>query len=218
MSKMTLDSILKNYKLSFTQQRRVILEEVYNTDTHMTADEIYLKVKKRMNKVSIGTIYRNLNMLVSLNLIDKLDTSLHSESYYETAKDPHYHIICTKCLKIVDLEHYRALSIEPTAEKISGYKINNHIVEIHGLCPVCKNHQEPINKPEQNMKKTPEKHFPQKTIMTIDDRIKKEINQIYEDNSNKPDKTKQYPRNTYRHSSNKHAKRKFFFGRRNQNN
>ena len=106
-----LDNKLKNEKLSFTQQRRVILEEIEKKDCHLTADEIYFVVKKRMPKVSVGTIYRNLSVLVELNLIDKVKTSLHDESYYEIHSDPHYHIICTKCLRIDDLEHYRALSI-----------------------------------------------------------------------------------------------------------
>ena len=231
MSKTTLDQILKDNKLSFTQQRRVILEEVYNADTHLTADEIYFKVKKRMAKVSVGTIYRNLNVLVSLSFIDKVDTSLHGESYYEASKDPHYHIICTNCLKIIDLEHYRALSIEPTAAKISGYKVKHHLVELHGVCPKCA--------PQENMHNTPEIKIPTITPMTtipkkpIEQKPQQNVNKQYTkpqqtnqpqktqsqrppQQNNQPNTNQQYS-NTKKSFSNKHSKRKFFFGRRNQN-
>jgi Fe2+ or Zn2+ uptake regulation protein len=138
MKNTSLDKLLKDKNLSFTQQRRVILEELENTDSHLTADEVYFKVKKRMPHVSVGTIYRNLSVLVDLKLVDKVDTSFHTESHYEINHDDHYHIICEKCLRIDDLEHFRALSIEPTAEKISSYKILRHSIELIGICPKCK--------------------------------------------------------------------------------
>lgn len=159
MSENKLESSLLDNKLSFTQQRRVILEELNKADTHLTADEIYFLVKKRMSKVSVGTIYRNLGVLTELGLIDKVITSLHEESHYEVHKEGHYHIICLKCKKIDDLEHYRALSIEPTAEKISGYKIKNHLIELHGICQACQGVTKPeIHKDTEN-KETLDSYF-----------------------------------------------------------
>ena len=206
-----LDHKLKTEKLSFTQQRRVILEEVEKKDCHLTADEIYFLVKKRMPKVSVGTIYRNLSVLVDLNLIDKLKTSIHDESYYETHKEAHYHVICTKCKRIDDLEHYRALSVEPTAEKITNYKISNHLIELHGICPVCRNHdslnenysESQINnsKPIAETKISSQIKNP---VLTPNTAVEK--NEIQTQN---PNQTENNSKNLQR--------KKFFFGRRNIN-
>jgi len=184
MSGNKLESSLLDNKLSFTQQRRVILEEMEKADTHLTADEIYFLVKKRMAKVSVGTIYRNLGVLTELGLIDKVVTSLHEESHYEVHKEGHYHIICLRCNKIDDLEHYRALSIEPTAEKISGYKIKNHLIELHGLCQSC---QGTTGKPD--VKK--------------DDEKKETLDSYFGESKSAPTKGSFFPK-----------KRRFFFGRK----
>jgi len=192
MNKISLDLILKENKLSFTQQRRVVLEELYNIDNHLTADEIYFRVKKRMPRISIGTIYRNLTVLIELKLVDKIDTNLHTESHYEFHHDKHYHIICTKCLKIDDLEHYRALSIEPTAEKISGYKIKNHLVELYGICPNCQDNKTPQ---EESIKiPTIESHTPTPQARNSNNNIFKENIQQKEE------------------------RKKFFMGRKDYNN
>jgi len=193
-----LGSNLKNNKLSFTQQRRVILEEIQKADDHITADNIYMLVKKRMLKVSIGTIYRNLNVLVELGYVDKVETSLHSESHYEVHKDTHYHIVCKECLRIDDLEHYRALSIEPTAAKISGYQITNHSVELLGLCPACQKKLSSLPLMSQANAVN--------AVNTVNTLIpNKDVNQVFENNElNKQQKTRSY---------NKRGNRKFFFGR-----
>jgi len=63
-------------KHRMTRQRAVILEEVRrDLDQHMTADEIYEKVRKRLPRISLGTVYRNLEVLVELNEIQKLELS-----------------------------------------------------------------------------------------------------------------------------------------------
>jgi len=230
MENTKLGTKLKHKNLSLTQQRRVILEELEKSEDHLTADQIYFIVKKRMPRVSVGTIYRNLTVLVSLHLIDKLDTSLHKESHYESHKEDHYHIVCTKCLRIDDLEHYRALSIEPTAAKISGYKISNHRIELQGLCPKCKKYAIESNVPEQKNIYTEtlnqtEIKTTEKVITPTQPKMPETQPAIQHtqtphvennhQNSPKQQNNNEIKKAPFQHKS---KKRRFFFGRRNSSN
>jgi Fur family ferric uptake transcriptional regulator len=133
-----LQNILKKHDKFFTSQRKVILEELNKMTSHPTAEELYLQVKKRLPKVSLGTVYRNLQTMEELKLVDKLVLKIQGEARYEIHKQPHYHVVCTKCYSIKDLGSFRSVSLEPTAQKLTGYFPLTHDVTIFGICPACK--------------------------------------------------------------------------------
>ena len=132
-----LQNILKNNDKFFTSQRKVIIEELAKMTNHPTAEELYMKVKQRLPKVSLGTVYRNLQVMTDLKLVDKIILRTQGESRYEIHKDSHYHVVCTKCFAMKDLGSFRSVSLEPTAQKISGYFPLTHEVVIYGICPKC---------------------------------------------------------------------------------
>ena len=127
-------------KQRMTHQRKIILEEVQDETAHLTADEVYEKVRKRLPKISMGTVYRNLDVLATAGLIRKLEPH-YSQMRFDGDLREHYHIICTRCGKISDAD------IEPsdnTIEKLENalgnltrYGIFGHKLEFLGLCPEC---------------------------------------------------------------------------------
>ncbi len=134
----TLQSLLQSKEKFSTVQRKVILEELFESEKHLTADEIFQRVKKKISKISLGTIYRNLQVLEELHLVDRVTFKTLSEALYEVHKDPHYHIVCTECHTVKNLGSFRSVSLEPTAEKMTGFQTLGHDVTVYGICPVCK--------------------------------------------------------------------------------
>ncbi len=123
-----------------THQRQVILEEVRNTHAHLSADEIYARVRKRLPRVSLGTVYRNLDILASEGFIKKLEPG-HPQMRFDGNTEDHYHITCINCGKVEDAPTAPLDESVEGLEKVLGnltrYGIFGHRLEFIGLCPGC---------------------------------------------------------------------------------
>ena len=134
-------------KHRMTKQRRIILEELRKFRSHPTADEIYEKVKKRLPRISLGTVYRNLDLLVSEGLIARLRGD-YPQMRFDPRTDHHYHITCLNCGKIEDAP------IEPVQDPIKNlenvvghltkYGVFGHKLEFVGFCSECLKKQEAL--------------------------------------------------------------------------
>jgi Fur family transcriptional regulator, peroxide stress response regulator len=123
-----------------TKARRAIIEEIAKVYSHPTADEIYGMVRKRIPRVSLGTIYRNLEILSENGVILKLDLAGTQRRYDGTIKN-HYHFRCLGCGQVTDLPVKPLDEVEELLPREMGYKIMWHRLEFHGLCPSCKSTQ-----------------------------------------------------------------------------
>jgi len=119
-----------------TKQRQMILDIVNEHRDHPSADEIYLEVRTRDHKISRGTVYRNLNLLVEDEQIKHV--KLSGADRFDWQKDSHYHMICVGCGKLTDLPiTYRNELDFETAEK-TGYENVIHRTIFEGICSECK--------------------------------------------------------------------------------
>ncbi|SDL39246.1 Fur family transcriptional regulator [Halarsenatibacter silvermanii] len=119
-----------------TKQRKAILEVLKNTDSHPTADEIYEEVKKEIPNISLGTIYRNLNVLEEMDEIMVLDYgSTHSR--FDGCSKNHYHFHCSECEEIYDLDMKVQDELNSSVEDNFPFEVNKHRLEFYGLCPDC---------------------------------------------------------------------------------
>jgi Fur family ferric uptake transcriptional regulator len=124
--------------LRMTKQRQIILEELCKLTSHPTADEMYQIIRKRMPKISLGTVYRNLDILSDSGMIQKVDVG-GTQKRFDGNADLHYHIRCVKCNKVDDINIEPDKSIDERAHKMSGYDILRHHTEFIGICPACRN-------------------------------------------------------------------------------
>ncbi|MFN2367075.1 MAG: Fur family transcriptional regulator [Desulfurivibrionaceae bacterium] len=122
--------------LRMTNQRRVILEELSKIYFHPTASDVYDIVRKKLPNVSLGTVYRNLELLSSCRTIQKLDFG-EPHKRFDGNPEPHYHINCSRCGRVDDAPIELKPELEKEAEKISGYRIDSHHISYNGLCPDC---------------------------------------------------------------------------------
>ena len=122
--------------MRLTSQRKVILEELRKVTSHPTATEIYDMVREKLPRISLGTVYRNLELLSNSEVIQKLDFG-EAQKRFDGNPDPHYHITCSKCGRVDDIHIPLHRELEGKAADYSGYEIHGHHVEFHGICPKC---------------------------------------------------------------------------------
>ena len=119
-----------------TRQRKVILEELLKQNAHPSADEIYQMVRRRMPRISLGTVYRNLEVLANMGKIQKLELSGALKRYdWDTNK--HYHIRCVCCDRVDDAPIAPLNQLENDLYGATVFEIIGHNLEFTGLCPEC---------------------------------------------------------------------------------
>ena len=122
--------------LRMTRQRREIVKELRRATTHPTADEVHRAVRRRLPRVSLATVYRNLEILAERGEIARLE-AIEGKRRYDGNAEAHYHVRCSRCGRVSDV-HIEPLALRTEAlSRASGYKITGHRLEFVGLCPRC---------------------------------------------------------------------------------
>jgi len=124
-------------KFRMTRQRQVILEELGKVSSHPTADEVYDMVRRRLPRVSLGTVYRNLEMLSERGMIQKLELGGTRRRFDGNVRD-HYHVRCVRCGRLEDVPAEPGAVLENALRGVSDYEITGYRLEFIGLCPQCK--------------------------------------------------------------------------------
>ncbi|MCP4106588.1 MAG: transcriptional repressor [Desulfobacteraceae bacterium] len=119
-----------------TRQRKMILEELKKNKTHPSADELYEIVRKCLPRISLGTVYRNLEILSELGEIQKLEIS-GTLKRFDGNPDKHYHIRCINCDRLDDAPIACLNNFESRLSRKTDYKVTGHRLEFIGLCPMC---------------------------------------------------------------------------------
>jgi Fe2+ or Zn2+ uptake regulation protein len=127
-----------------SQQRLVILEELRKLTSHPTAAALYEIVRRRLPKLSLGTVYRNLDMLSRLGMVQRLELS-GGETRFDGRVERHEHIRCVQCGRVDDA---KGLPLDVSLDghhDVGGYEIIDYRVEILGICPQCRGLPPPAN-------------------------------------------------------------------------
>ena len=119
-----------------TRQRQVILEELKKVTSHPTADEVYEMVRRRLPRISLGTVYRNLETLSESGLIQKLEFG-GDQKRFDGNLENHYHVRCTNCGRLDDIPSRQIIDIENAFRNACDYQITGHQLILTGLCPDC---------------------------------------------------------------------------------
>ncbi len=120
-----------------TTQRSIILAEVESYDGHLTAGEIFERVRRQYPTIAYGTVYRTLHLLAEHGLIQEL-TFADQASRFDKRVERHDHVHCTECGIIVDVDVPVALMARHVAEEQSEFTITSHHTLFNGLCRACK--------------------------------------------------------------------------------
>ncbi len=120
----------------YSRQREAIKDYLAQTKEHPTADTVYMHIRKIYPNISLGTVYRNLNLLAEQGEILKINCQDGCDRFDGNPK-PHYHFICSKCGKVMDLEMESIDHINVIAGAGFHGRIIGHVTFFYGLCPEC---------------------------------------------------------------------------------
>jgi Fur family transcriptional regulator, peroxide stress response regulator len=119
-----------------TLQRKTILEILKQTKSHPSADEIYELVRKQLPRISLGTVYRNLEVLAKTGMIQKLELG-GTIKKFDWNPNKHYHIRCLICGQVDDAPIAPLNKLEDKLYGSTVFSIIGHRLEFEGLCPDC---------------------------------------------------------------------------------
>lgn len=117
-----------------SRQRQVVLEELRKVKSHPTVDEVYEAARLRLPRISLATVYRNLESLANEGIIQKLQVS-GSQMRFDGNVEQHSHIRCACCGRVDDIEDGGLVS---WPKNPGGYEITGCRVEFAGICPDCR--------------------------------------------------------------------------------
>ena len=120
-----------------SKKRSAIYEALCNTTAHPSAEQIYTQLKPSIPDLSLGTVYRNLNVLIQDGLIITVG-NVNGEERYDANTSDHPHFVCTKCGRVDDV--FLDLSINKrysNVEELTGGKVKGHALSYFGLCKNC---------------------------------------------------------------------------------
>jgi Fur family ferric uptake transcriptional regulator len=119
-----------------TRQRQVILDEVRRSRSHPTADEVYDRVRAFVPKISLGTVYRNLDRLAEIGEIRRVDIA-GGQRRYDGRVAEHGHVRCVVCGRVADVDDLELPELGDLCE-VRGYEVTGYTLELLGYCPGCK--------------------------------------------------------------------------------
>jgi len=120
-----------------TTQRDAVFDYLSGVEHHPTAEEVFLAVRQKLPRLSLATVYKNLEALVKCGAISKL-TYGDASARYDIRTDYHYHMRCLECGKIWDLDAPKGSRLLEQIKPQAGFEVMDYRLELVGLCRECR--------------------------------------------------------------------------------
>jgi len=127
-------TLLREYNLKATPQRLVIIESI-DRFGHINIDTLYEEVKNKFTSISLATIYKNINSMISNLLLLEVKIP-NQKSVYEIVKEQHSHLVCNNCGEVVDIKIDTTRIVE-SISKDYKFNIDKSDVIFSGCCEEC---------------------------------------------------------------------------------
>ncbi|RMD84035.1 MAG: transcriptional repressor [Candidatus Dadabacteria bacterium] len=123
--------------LKSTRQRDEIARWFFASKGHLSAEEIYRKVKEISPGIGFSTVYRTMKLLCEAGLVQERHFG-DSEALYENVSSHHDHCICTSCGKIIEFEDDEIERLQEAVAERFDFELQSHRMELYGLCSTCR--------------------------------------------------------------------------------
>ncbi len=120
-----------------TAARHAIVEALLASGSHVTADEIAGRVQRRLPSVSLSTVYRTLEALEEVGVIDHVHLG-HGRAIYHLADEDHQHLVCERCERVEELPAARLRSFLRMLDRDYGFRVDRRHFAIVGVCRACR--------------------------------------------------------------------------------
>lgn len=122
--------------MKYSRQRESILNALNEKLDHPTAEMVYNCVKQEQPNISLGTVYRNLNQLVEQGTLRRIATPVSGDRF-DIRVDPHAHLLCTCCGRVLDLEDTLISELDRNVMRTTGFLVNDRQLLLSGICEDC---------------------------------------------------------------------------------
>lgn len=128
---------LKDKELRITPQRYAVLNVLANSHQHPSAESIHAELIEHYPTMSLATVYKTINLLKQEGEVLELEFSDLGNRYDGINPEPHPHVICTECGKIIDPSQLNLNEITNKMMAETGFKVVSHRLDFYGICPDC---------------------------------------------------------------------------------
>ena len=131
-----------------TRQRRLVYEAVASTDVHPTAEWVYERVRREIPRVSLGTVYRNLRLLMADGKLKAWTRGRTTR--FDADMSVHDHFVCDACGLLLDVEQTPETLAAEKRLRARGHTIETRVLEFHGFCRDCRPGRNPNPRTERD--------------------------------------------------------------------
>jgi len=125
---------LRQHGLRVTRSRLAVYDALCQSHDHPTAEELYHRLRDTTRGASMATVYNCLEALSQTGLVGRLDAA-PGAARYEAETEPHHHLICQRCGRVLDVFHPALDRLKITPPE--GFAVESHTVHFYGLCAEC---------------------------------------------------------------------------------
>ncbi|MGR5993642.1 ferric iron uptake transcriptional regulator [Bacillus cereus] len=132
-----------SYKLT-PQREATVRVSLENEEDHLSAEDVYLLVKEKSPEIGLATVYRTLELLSELKVVDKINFGDGVSRYdlrQEGARRFHHHLICTQCGAVQEIQEDLLGEVERKVERDWSFKVKDHRLTFHGICKNCQENE-----------------------------------------------------------------------------
>jgi Fur family ferric uptake transcriptional regulator len=130
--------LLNSSSRRVTAQRALLLELLRRSGGHVDADELYRRAKKKNSRISLSTVYRNLQLFKKLELVDERHFDEEHHHYEVKSGEEHQHLLCIRCGKVVEFDYPASRKFKENVGQKYGFHITGVEIHMTGLCSGCR--------------------------------------------------------------------------------
>jgi Fur family transcriptional regulator, ferric uptake regulator len=120
-----------------TGPRRALAALIAGRTGHFTAADLVAATRRRGLGIGRATVFRTLDALTSLNVIERIDLPSGEHAYVGCERAHHHHVVCSRCGRTREIEDAGLRTIVSDVARRTGYRVDEHRLELFGLCPAC---------------------------------------------------------------------------------
>ena len=124
--------------LRLTNQRALILDVIRQGQGHLDADEVYRRSRVKQPRISLSTVYRTLQVLKKLGLIEELHIDDKHHHYEIKHSTEHHHLVCLGCGRVIEFQYPLARLVKRNVTEAKDFEITGSEVRMTGYCPRCR--------------------------------------------------------------------------------
>ena len=122
----------------FTHQRALIMDIIRQGQGHLDADEIFRRAREKELRLSLSTVYRTLQMMKELGLVDELHFGESHHHYEVKPTKEHYHLVCLGCGRVIEFSYPLSRYLKKEVPELKDFDIDETEIRVAGYCNLCR--------------------------------------------------------------------------------